>query len=60
MTIEELLKAYENELKKLVEINDRNDFSAAGDAEFLRQRETVKTAKEAIIRAQCRQKAAAR
>jgi hypothetical protein len=51
MSIEQLLETYEYELTQLVRINEKNDFSPAGDAEFERQKERVKDAKEAIIRA---------
>lgn len=49
-----LLDAYQDELDKLVKINEKQDFSASGDAEFEAQKARVKDAKEAVIRAENR------
>lgn len=45
---------YEDELKKLVEVNEKHDWSLSGDAEFYRQRENVYWAKCALVSAQGR------
>lgn len=51
MTIEELREAYDAALRKLVEINEKNDWTPAGDKEFLKQQTEVWWAKEALIMA---------
>ena len=55
IAVELLLDAYQEELDRLVRINEKNDFSASGDAEFEAQKGRVKDAKEAVIRAENRQ-----
>jgi hypothetical protein len=49
MNIEKLYQEYQNELRKLVQINEKNDFSETGDAEFQKQRNRVDTAKYRLI-----------
>jgi len=55
MTIEQLIDAFEHEYEKLVRINEKNDFSQRGEEEFQTQKQRVKDAKEAIIRASQRE-----
>jgi hypothetical protein len=55
VTTEELVQKYQDELKKLVEINEKNDWTPSGDMEFYRQREEVYWAKCALVNEQVRQ-----
>lgn len=52
--VEIALDTYRAELKKLDEINAKNDWTAAGNEEFRRQSDQVWWAKEAVILAQNR------
>lgn len=52
--VEMLLDAYHEEVDKLIAINEKQDFTPAGDAEFEAQKALVKDAKEAVIRAENR------
>jgi hypothetical protein len=55
MTTEQLSQKYQDELKKLVEINDKHDFSPEGDKEFHRQSNEVYWAKCDLVNAQARE-----
>lgn len=55
MDVERLYQEYQEEVRKLVAINEKHDFSAAGDAEYDRQSNRVATAKYRLVLAQKRQ-----
>ena len=48
-TVEGMLELYQAELRQLVRINQKHDYSPAGQAEFDRQREQVAQVKRRII-----------
>lgn len=60
LTIEMLYSRYEYQMKKLVRINEKRDFTAKGDAEFQRQNCLVELAKIRLIAAQNAQYQAAK
>jgi hypothetical protein len=49
MNVDQLYQEYQNELRKLVQINEKSDFSEQGEREFQRQRNRVDTAKYRLI-----------
>lgn len=55
MTAKEAYQKYEAEMRKLVAINEKRDWSPAGEMEFHRQREEVYWAKCALVSAQARE-----
>lgn len=56
--IERLLQMYQEEMKRLVEINQKRDYSAAGDFEFYAQSEKVYWMKAALVRAELKRELA--
>lgn len=52
MDVEQLLETYRAEIRKLVELNEKGDFSPTGNEEFRRQRNVVWWVKEAVIMAE--------
>ncbi len=47
--IERLLQVYQDEMKRLIEINEKRDYSKQGDKEFHQQSENVFWAKNALV-----------
>ncbi len=52
MDVERLYQEYQDELRKLVTINEKRDFSAEGESEYRIQYRTVEVAKRRVIAAQ--------